>query len=103
MDWLEECIERRRELTEKLKGLADEHGMVDVGFGAAKMLGVRQVDLDKVLVELENDGYLTHGGQIQQATAVRRIITIKVLCKSGVDRKDIFSDEVYRLTGGERE
>lgn len=26
-----------------------------------------------------------------------RIVTIKVLCKPGVDRKDIFTDKVYHL------
>lgn len=94
---MEDRIERRKKLAERLKGLADEHGMVDVGFGAAKMLGARQVDLDMALMELENDGYFTYGGRIPSATAGWKTTTIKVLCKPGVDRKDIFTDKVYHL------
>lgn len=94
---MEDRIKRHHELIKKLKKLADEHGMVDVGYGSAKMLGVRQVDLDVALMELKNDGYLTYGGRIPSATAGWKTTTIKVLCKPGVDRKDIYTDKVYHL------
>lgn len=94
---MEDPIKRRRELAKKLKGLADKHSMVDVGFGVAEMLEARQVDLDVALMELKNDGYLTYGGRIPSATAGWKTTTIKVLCKPGVDRKDIYTDKVYHL------
>ena len=80
-----------------LKELADKHEMVDVGDNVAKTFGVRQTTLDSALSLLEKDGYLTYGGLIQQATAVRRIVAIKVLCKPGIDQKDIFTDKVHHL------
>ena len=94
---MEDRIERHKRLIKKLKELANEHGMVDVGFGVAEMLEARQVDLDVALMELKNDGYLTYGGRIPSATAGWKTTLIKVLCKPGVDRKDIYTDKVYHL------
>lgn len=85
------------DLINKLKVLADKYGMVDVGQGAAQMFGVKQSKLDSALLSLEKIGYFTYGGQIQQATTVGRIVTIKVLCKPEVDQKDIFTDKVHHL------
>lgn len=98
-DW----VKAETDLIKKLKGLVDKHGLVDVGRGVAEMLGVSQTRLDAALVKLQASGYLVLGGILPHATSDKklRLPTIKVLCKPGTDRADIFTDKVYHLAGGE--
>lgn len=86
------------DLVNKLKELADKHGMVDVGRGAAQMLGVTQRELDIALSNLEDHGYLVYGGRLPQVTVDGKMTTIKVLCRPGTEWMHIFDAKKHHIS-----
>ena len=73
------------DLVKKLKELADEYGMVDVGEGAAEMLGVTQRELDRALTMLCADEYSVCRVCFPQVTVEKKTVTTKLLCRPDMD------------------
>lgn len=73
------------DLVKKLKKLADEYGIVDVGQGVAEMLGVTQTRLDRALATLCADGYSVNRVLLPQVTVEKKTVTTKLLCRPGMD------------------
>jgi len=73
------------DLARRLKKLADEYGMVDVGEGAAEMLGVTQRELDRALAMLCADEYSVCRVCFPQVTVKMGNITTKMLCRPDMD------------------
>ena len=63
-----------------LKKMVDEHGMLDVGAGVERELGVSEEKLREALYILELEGYNTFSGGIPQVTNPGKQTTMKVLC-----------------------
>jgi hypothetical protein len=73
-----------------LKKQIDEKGMIDVGTGVERELGISKEKLKQALYILELKGYPTYGGGIAQATNKGQQTNLKVLCPPGTEHKDIY-------------
>lgn len=70
-----------------------EVGMVDVGEGVERELGVSKEKLEEALYMLELKGYPVYGGRVPQATNPGQFTTLKVICPPGTEHKEIFEYE----------
>lgn len=83
---------------EFLKQQVDEKGMIDVGAGVERELGVKKEKLKEALYILEREGYEVYGGGVPQVTNKGKQTNLKVLCPPGTEHKDIYNfDEVHSV------
>lgn len=86
--------ERRMKISEStaktLKEVCDERGMIDVGAGVDRELGISPQKMTEALDMLKAQGYEVYGGRIPQVTNPGKMTTIKVLCPPGTEHKEIF-------------
>lgn len=75
-----------------LKKHVDEKGMIDVGAGVERELGVSKEKLKQALYMLEMEGYPTYGGGIAQVTNAGKQTTLKVIGPPGTEHKDIYDN-----------
>ena len=99
---LNENSERRMNQAQKtaefLKKQIDEKGMVDVGAGVERELGISKEKLNQALYILEREGYPVYGGGVPQATNPGKQTKLKVVCPPGTEHKDIYKyDDVHSL------
>ncbi|MEG1523844.1 MAG: helix-turn-helix domain-containing protein [Clostridia bacterium] len=88
-----------KKTAEFLKKQVDERGMVDVGIGVEREIGVSSTKMQEALKTLELEGYEVYGGRIPQVTNPGKQTTQKVLCPPGTDHKEIFDYEnVHSIT-----
>lgn len=78
---------------EFLKKQIDEKGMIDIGAGVERELGISKEKLDQALYILELEGYPTYGGGVPQATNAGKQTNLKVLCPPGTEHKEIYDFE----------
>lgn len=76
-----------------LRKLIDEKGMIDVGTGVERELGVSKEKLNQALYMLELEGYPIYGGGVPQVTNPGKQTNIKVICPPGTEHKDIYDFE----------
>lgn len=74
---------------EKLKQQVDENGMIDVGVGAERYLGVSREKMNEALYILELEGYNTFGGGVPQVTNKGKQTNIQVLCPPDTPYKEV--------------
>ena len=68
-----------------------EKGMIDVGTGVERELGVSKEKLNQALYILELEGYPVYGGGVPQATNPGIQTYIKVICPPVTEHKDIYN------------
>lgn len=68
----------------------DEKGMIDVGTGVERELGISKEKLKEALYILEREGYVVYGGGVPQITNKGQQTNIKVICPPGTEHKDIY-------------
>lgn len=73
-----------------LKEQVDKKGMIDVGVGVERELGVSKEKMKQALYILEMEGYEVYGGGVPQATNPGKQTNIKVLCPPGTKHKEIY-------------
>ena len=73
-----------------LKEQVDTVGMIDVGKGVEKNLGVSQGRLANALYILKTEGYEVYEGRVPQVNNPGKQTTIKVLCPPGTAHKEIY-------------
>lgn len=100
--WFNEKSELKMEQAKKtasfLKEQVDKKGMVDVGTGVERELGISKEKLDQAIYILEREGYPVYKGGIPQATNPGQQTNQRVLCKPGTEHKEIYNyDKVYSL------
>lgn len=92
--WLNEESETRMNEAKKtsdfIKKQIDEKGIIDVGSGVERELGISKERLNQSLELLEREGYPVYGGRIPQATNKGKFTTVKVVCPPGTEHKDIY-------------
>lgn len=81
---------KARETADFIKKQIDEKGMIDVGAGVEKELGISSEKLKEALYILELEGYPTYGGRVPQATNPGKMTTLKVVCPPGTEHKEIY-------------
>ena len=67
-----------------LREQVDKHGMIDVGSGVEKTLGISREKLREALYILELEGYNTFGGGVPQVTNKGKQTNLKVLCNPDI-------------------
>lgn len=83
---------------EFLKKQIKEKGMIDVGTGVERELGISKEKMKEALYILEMEGYKTYGGGVPQVTNPGKQTNIKVLCPPGTEHKDIYKfDNVHSV------
>lgn len=78
---------------EFLKKQIAEKGMIDVGTGVERELGISKEKLNQALVILEAEGYPVYGGGMPQVTNPGKQTNLKVLCPPGTEHKEIYNYE----------
>ena len=95
--WFNEQSEARMNQAKKtadfLKKQIDEKGMIDVGTGVERELGVSKEKLNQALYILEMEGYPIYGGGVPQVTNPGKQTNLKVICPPGTEHKDIYNFE----------
>lgn len=82
-----------------LKKQVEEKGMIDVGVGVERELGVSREKLNEALYMLELEGYPIYGGGIPQVTNPGQQTNVKVLCPPGTEHKEIYNfGEIHSAT-----
>lgn len=76
---------------EFLKTQVAEKGMIDVGAGVERELGVSKEKLKEALYILELEGYPTYGGGVPQVTNPGKQTNIQVLCPPGTKHREIYN------------
>ena len=81
-----------------LKKMVDEKGMIDIGTGVERELGVSKEKLKQALEILAEEGYPVYGGGVPQATNAGRQTNLKVLCPPGTEHKEIYQfDKIHSV------
>lgn len=86
-------MNQARKTAEFLKKQIDEKGMIDVGSGVERELGISKEKLNQALYILELEGYPVYGGGVPQATNKGKQTNLKVICPPGTEHKDIYQYE----------
>lgn len=92
-------MNQARKTADFIKKQIDEKGMIDVGTGVERELGVSKERLNEALYLLEREGYPIYKGGIPQATNPGKQINQKVICPPGTEHKEIYNyDKVHTIT-----
>lgn len=78
---------------EIIKKQIDEKGMIDVGAGVERELGISKEKLNEALYMLEMEGYPVYGGRVDQVTNPGKKTTLRVICPPGTEHKEIYDFE----------
>ena len=85
-------------LKARMKEVSDDGGMIDIGSGAERELGISREKLNQALYLLEKEGYNVYGGRFEQVTNRGNFTTQLVLCPPGTEHKDIYDlDRVHTI------
>ncbi len=79
-----------RKTAEFLKKQVDEKGMIDVGVGVERELGISKEKMKQALYILEMEGYEVYGGGVPQVTNPGKQTNIQVLCPPGTEHREIY-------------
>lgn len=100
---LDENSEARMNQAQKtadfLKKQIAEKGMLDVGTGVERELGISKEKLKQALYILELEGYPTYGGGMAQVTNKGQQTNLKILCPPGTEHKDIYDTSKINSIG----
>ncbi len=84
-------MNQAKKTAEFLKKQVDEKGMIDVGVGVERELGISREKMKQALYILEMEGYKVYGGGVPQATNPGKQTNIQVLCPPGTEHKEIYN------------
>jgi len=92
-------MNQAKKTAEFLKKQIDEKGMIDVGTGVERELGISKEKLREALYILEMEGYPVYGGGVPQVTNPGKQTNIKVVCPPGTEHREIYNfDNVHSVT-----
>lgn len=84
-------MNQAKKTAEFLRQQIAEKGMIDVGTGVERELGISRKKLNQALYMLEMEGYAVYGGGVPQVTNKGQQTNLKVLCPPGTEHKDIYN------------
>lgn len=92
-------MNQAKKTAEFLKKQIEEKGMIDVGTGVERELGISKEKLNQALYILEQEGYPVYGGGVPQVTNPGKQTNIKVICPPGTEHREIYNfDNVHSLS-----
>ena len=95
----ESRMNKARETADFLREQIETKGMIDVGTGVERELGISKEKLNQALHILEKEGYPIYSGGIPQVTNPGQQTTQLVICPKGTPHKDIYNyDQVHTVT-----
>ena len=83
-------MEQARKTADFLRDQIDQKGMIDVGLGVEKQLGITADQLKKSLEILAMEGYNTYSGGVPNPTNPGKQTILKVIGPPGTEHKDIY-------------
>lgn len=86
-------MNQAKKTAEFLKKQIEEKGMIDVGTGVERELGISKEKLNQALYILEQEGYPVYVGGVPQVTNPGKQTNIKVICPPGTEHKEIYNFE----------
>lgn len=86
-------MNQAKKTAEFLKKQIEEKGMIDVGTGVERELGISKEKLNQALYILESEGYPIYGGGVPQVTNPGKQTNIKVICPPGTEHREIYNFE----------
>ncbi len=86
-------MNQAKKTAEFLKRQIDEKGIIDVGTGVERELGISKEKLQQAIYILEMEGYVSYGGGVPQVTNPGKQTNIKVLCPPGTEHKEMYNFE----------
>ena len=86
-------MNQAQKTAEFLKNQIDKKGIIDVGVGVERELGISKEKLEQALTILRAEGYPVYGVGIPQVTNPGQQTNIKVACPPGTDHKDAYKFE----------
>lgn len=88
-----------KDTAEFLKKQIAEKGLIDVGRGIERELGISEVRLKQALYRLETEGYKVFGAGISQPTNPGQQTNLKVVGPPGTEHKDVYNYEnIHTIT-----
>lgn len=99
---LDEKSEKKMSQAQKtadfLKEQIDKKGMIDVGTGVERELGISKEKLNQALSILEEQGYPIYKGGIPQVTNKGKQTNQRIICPPGTQHKEIYDfDKIHTL------
>ena len=83
-------MKQARETADFIKKQIDEKGMIEIGVGVERELGISKEKLNQALYLLEREGYPVYKGGIPQVTNPGQQINQKVICVPGTKHSEIY-------------
>ena len=84
---------RAQKAAESLKAIVDEKGIIDVGEGVEREVGISRTKLDEALEILRTQGYEVYNRRLAQVTNPGKFTTLKLLCPPGTKYENVYKDE----------
>ena len=82
-----------------LRKQVDEKGMIDIGTGVERELGISREKLNQAVMMLEMEGYHQYGGGVAQVNNPGKQTNLKVLAAPDKEHKDIYDyQNVHSIT-----
>lgn len=92
-----ERTERAKNTADFLRSQVDKKGNIDISAGVEIQLGVSKDKLRQAVKLLEEEGYVTHTGRMEQVTNEGMFTTTRVLCPPGTPKDAPYHPESIHL------
>ena len=90
-------MKKAMETANFIKEQIDKKGMIDIGTGVERELGISKEKLKEAVYILEREGYPVYKGGIPQATNPGQQTNQRVICPKGTQHKEIYNfDERFK-------
>ena len=86
----ESRMKQARKTADFLRDQVDQKGMIDIGAGVERELGISKEKLDQAVMMLEMEGYHQYGGGVAQVNNPGKQTNLKVLAAPDKQHKDIY-------------
>ena len=86
----ESRMKQARKTADFLREQVDQKGMIDIGAGVERELGISKEKLDQAIMMLEMEGYKRFGGGVAQVNNPGRQTNLKVLAAPDKEWKDMY-------------
>ena len=86
----ESRMKQAEETAEFLRKQVDDKGMIDIGTGVERELGISREKLNQAVMMLEMEGYHVYGGGVAQVNNPGKQTNLKVLAAPDKEHKDIY-------------
>lgn len=92
-------MNQARQTADFLREQIEKKGIIDVGTGVERELGISREKLNQALYILEMEGYPVYGAGVPQVTNKGQQTNIKVICPPGTEHKDIYNfEDIHSLS-----